>query len=126
MTLANDHSVALVEDTRAKAAALVAELRDRLHQAARDHRLTNEFANGIASGLVSANVVLDPTRNLIMFARAIEAEAETRRTNPVQDWHNPMAQNNMPSSAEVILTKHEDVAAAQLADDLVNGPWPLF
>lgn len=126
MTLTHDHSVASIDTPQAQAEALVAVLRERLHEAARAGRLTNEFANGIITGLVHANVVLDPARHLIMFARAIEAEAHDRRTNPVQDWHNPMAQNNMPSSAEVILTKYEDAAATQMADDLVNGPWPLF
>ena len=109
----------------ATAVQLVTELRERLHQGARDGRLTDEFANGIASGLVSANVVLDPTRHLIMFAREIEAAAAKRRTNPQQDWDNPMGQHDVPSSAEVTLTKCEDKYAARLADDLVSGPWPV-
>lgn len=128
MTVTTDTTMSppITQTVQERAAALVETLRERLHQASREGRLTDEFANGIASGLVSANVVLDPTRALILFARAIEAEAEARRTNPRQDWDNPMAQNNVPSSAEVVLRKHEDIAAAKLADDLVSGPWPLF
>jgi len=114
------------KDVHERAAALVAELRERLHQAAIEGALTDEFANGIATGLVSANVVLDPTRALILFARAIEDEARERRANPRQDWDNPMGQNNVPSSAEVVLRKHEAIAAAKLAELLVSGPWPLF
>jgi hypothetical protein len=113
-------------DLRERASDLVESLRERLHQAARDGLLTDEFANGIATGLVSANVVLDPTRALILFARAIEDEAADRCANPRQDWDNPMGQNNVPSSAEVVLRKHEDIAAAKLAEALVSGPWPLF
>jgi len=109
-----------------QAVDLVERLRERLHQAARDGRLTDEFANGIATGLVSANAVLDPVRALIWFARAIEDEAHQRRTNPQQDWDNPMGQTNVPSSAEVVLTRHEDIAATKAAEALVAGPWPLF
>lgn len=119
-------TVAPAKDVHQRATALVEELRERLHEGARKGKLNDEFANGIATGLVSANVVLDPTRALIMFARAIEDEAHDRRTNPVQDWDNPMGQNNVPSSAEVVLRKHEDIAAAKLAEALVSGPWPLF
>jgi hypothetical protein len=114
------------QDVHEQAKTLVEELRKRLHQAAYEGLLNDEFANGIATGLVSANVVLDPTRALILFARAIEDEAAERRTNPRQDWDNPMGQNNVPSSAEVVLRKHEDIAAAKLAEALVSGPWPLF
>lgn len=118
--------VAPLQDVHEHATALVEKLRERLHQAAHDGLLTDEFANGIATGLVSANVVLDPTRALILFARAIEDEAADRRANPRQDWDNPMGQNNVSSSAEIVLRKHEDIAAAKLAEALVSGPWPLF
>lgn len=115
-----------VETAKDKAVKVVQILRERLHESARAGRLTDEYANGIATGLVSANVVLDPVRALILFARAIEDEAARRRTDPVQDCGNPMGQTNTPSCAELVLRKHEDIAAARLADDLVIGPWPLF
>lgn len=109
-----------------KAAALVAELRERLHAAARSGKLTDDHAHGILFGLVAANAVLDPARALVLFARAIEHEAHQRRTDPGQDCGNPMGQPNVPSCAELVLAKHEDIAAERLVHDLQHGPWPLY
>lgn len=114
------------ESTQDKSVALVERLRERLHKAARTDKLTDEHADGILFGLIGPNVALDPARALILFARAIEDEARARRTAPGQDCGNPMGQTNVPSCAENVLTRHEAIAAAKLAQELVTGPWPLF
>lgn len=121
-----DAPVGTTETTEDTPVRVVERLRESLHRAAREGKLNDEVADGIAYSFVAANSALDPARALIMFARAIEAEAEQRRTAPTQNCGNPMGQTNVPSCAELVLTKHEAIAAAKLADDLVTGPWPLF
>lgn len=118
--------VATPESIQDEAVRLVDRLRQSLHQAAREGKLNDEVADGIAYSFVGANSGLHPAHALTAFARAIEEETRQRCTAPVQDCGNPMGQNNVPSCAENTLRRHEDIAAAALARSLVSGPWPLF
>ena len=116
----------ITETAHDKAVKLVEQLRENLHRAARQGKLNIEVAHGIAYSFIDANAALAPAGALIMFASAIEAETLKRRTDPGQDCGNPMGQTNVPSCAELVLTEHENIVAATLAESLVSGPWPLF
>lgn len=126
-----DTATVLTTDTasgarRRRAFAAVDALRADLHHLADEGALNDEVGYGVLVAHVHANAALPAAGALVFTIRERTDAARRDRTATGPDCRNPWGLPGVPSCEESDLQRMEIRAAAQLADKLVNGPWPIY
>lgn len=114
-----------LEERTANAERLIDNFCADLRLACESRPYSDEFAEGLATRYFTANAVLLPVGALIYVVRAYQDAKHRRRENPQQDCVNTWGTPTLPSCEESHLLELEQTARAQLAQTLLQGPWPI-